>query len=121
MEDKYSLQTQKSIDALFIKLQVWKNLFFINIKYHVDGWAITLEEKNAYPRRIVIFKPYHKNAYSIKSFEVRQHNGKKEVYEELYFNDIIRNLDDLAREVREIIYGKDLMNMVSKKFQENIL
>jgi len=102
-------------------LQVWKNLFFFKIEYHFDGWAITLEEKNAYPRKIVVFKPYHENVYSIKSFEIRQNNGKRDVREELYFNDQIRNLDDLVHEVREIIYGKDLMNIASKKYQENIL
>ena len=121
MENKYSTQTQKEIDTLFIKLQVWKNLFFFKIEYHFDGWAITLEEKNAYPRKIVVFKPYHENVYSIKSFEIRQNNGKRDVHEELYFNDHIRNLDDLVNEVREIIYGKDLMNIASKKYQENIL
>ena len=121
MENKYSSQTQKEIDTLFIKLQVWKNLFFFKIEYHFDGWAITLEEKNAYPRKIVVFKPYHENVYSIKSFEIRQNNGKRDVREELYFNDQIRNLDDLVHEVREIIYGKDLMNIASKKYQENIL
>ena len=121
MENKYSSQTQKEIDTLFIKLQVWKNLFFFKIEYHFDGWAITLEEKNAYPRKIVVFKPYHENVYSIKSFEIRQNNGKRDVHEELYFNDQIRNLDDLVHEVREIIYGKDLMNIASKKYQENIL
>ena len=121
MENKYSYQTQKEIDTLFIRLQVWKDLFFFKIKYHVDGWAIILDEKNAYPRKIVIFKPYHNEAYSIKSFEVRQTHGKNDVYEELYFNDSINHLDDLVLEVREIIYGKDLMNIASKKYQENIL
>jgi len=121
MENKYSSQTQKEIDTLFIKLQVWKDLFFFKLKYHVDGWAITLDEKNAYPRKIVIFKPYREDAYSIKSFEVRQVNDEKEIFEELYFNDRIRDMDELVNEVREIIYGKDLMNIASKKYQENIL
>ena len=121
MENKYSIQTQKEIDTLFIRLQVWKDFFFFKIEYHMDGWAIILDEKNAYPRKIIIFKPYHEEYYSIKSFEVRQNNGKKDVHEELYFNDRINNLDDLIHEVREIIYGKDLMNIASKKYQENIL
>ena len=121
MEKKYSIQTQKEIDTLFIRLQVWKELFFFKIKYHVDGWAITLDEKNAYPRKIVIFKPYHEKMYSIKSFEVRHNYGKKSMFEELYFNDRLRNMDDLVHEVRDIIYGKDLMNIASKKYQENIL
>ena len=121
MENKYSIQTQKEIDSLFIQLQVWKDLFYFKLEYHVDGWAIILDEKNAYPRKIVIFKPFHKDVYSIKSFEVRQNNGRKDVHEELYFNDRINKLDELVHEVREIIYGKDLMNIASKKYQENIL
>ena len=121
MKNKYSIQTQKEIDTLFIRLQVWKDFFFFMIEYHVDGWAIILDEKNAYPRKIIIFKPYREKVYSIKSFEVRQNNGKKDIHEELYFNDRINNLDDLVHEVREIIYGKDLMNIASKKYQEHIL
>jgi len=121
MENKYSIQTQKEIDSLFIRLQVWKDFFFFKIEYHMDGWAIILDEKNAYPRKIIIFKPYREEIYSIKSFEIRQNNGKKDIHEELYFNDKINSLDDLVYEIREIIYGKDLMNIATKKYQENIL
>lgn len=121
MEQKYSIQTQKQIDYLFIKLQVWKDLFFFKIEYHIDGWSIVLDEKNAYPRKIVIFKPFHKDSYSLKSFEVQQPVGKKCMFEELYSNEKISTIDDLVQDLREVIYGKDLFNVASKKYHKHIL
>ena len=112
MDRKFSLETQNEVNAVLDNLTEWKKLFSINVDYFYEGWAIYLKEKSIYPRNIVIFKSYSENYYSIKSFEIRSSN-KKEFFEELYVNEKIETLLELNAEVKEIIYGKDLLGSIS--------
>jgi len=72
-----------------------------------------MREKNIYPRSLVIFKSYSDDYYSIKSFEIH-FSGKKETYKELYINEKIDNIQQLQSEIREIIYGKDILDSITK-------
>lgn len=122
MENKYSLEIQKEIDDILNNIDAWKDLFFINYEFYYDGWAIFLKEKNIYPRKIVIFKSYSKNSYSIKSFEIHFNNNiKKEKFKELYSKKNIENKKKLLNELKEIIYGKDLLFLASKIYYNQIL
>ena len=112
MENKFSLETQKEVSAVLDKLERWKNLFSIKVNYFFEGWAIYLKEKSAYPRSIVIFKSYSNESYSIKSFEIHFSKGK-EIFKELYVNEKIDSLPALSSEIKEIIYGKDVIGSIS--------
>ena len=117
-QDKFSLQTQKEIEAIIQIVQFWSNIFNYKVEYYFDGWALFLKEKNLYPRCIVIFKSYDINQYSIKSYEIRLQNYKKEEFHEIYSREHIENQDELKKELKEIIYGKDLGNQVLKICEE---
>ena len=112
MDRKYNLDTQKEINAVLASFDEWKNLFSVKVDYFYEGWAIYLKEKSMYPRSIVIFKPYSENHYSVKSFEI--HSSKeKEIFKELYVSEKIETLSELYAEVKEIIYGKDILGSIS--------
>ena len=111
MEHKFSPETQKEVNAVLDNLEEWKNLFSINVNYFYEGWAIYLKEKSIYPRSIVIFKSYSEGYYSIKSFEI--HSTKdKEIFKELYVNEKIDTVSALFSEIKEIIYGKDVLGSI---------
>ena len=116
MESKYSSEIQEEIDDIVKKIP-FKIFFLVNVDFYIDGWAIFLREKNLYPRRLVIFKSYASESYSIKSFEIKIDNLEKEDYIELYFKEDIANSDLLIKELREIIYGKDIINFTSNKYK----
>jgi hypothetical protein len=118
MENKYSLKTQNDINQILKKLEIWKNQFSIEISYYYEGWAINLTEKSIYPRLIIIFSPFNQDIYSIKSFEIHYEENKKETYKEIYVRNYLENIADLLKEVNEIIYGKDLINSISKKYND---
>ncbi|MFW9828768.1 MAG: hypothetical protein ACFFEY_14340 [Candidatus Thorarchaeota archaeon] len=119
MKNKFSKEIQDEIDDLLSKIQKWKNLFEIRIEYYYDGWGIFLREKNLYPRNLIIFKSYKDNKYSIKSFEIHLKDYQKEEYKELFSNDNISNVNDLIIELKEIIYGKDLIEEASRIFNNS--
>jgi hypothetical protein len=112
MDRKYCPETQKEVNTILDKLDEWKNLFSVKVVYFYEGWAIYLNEKSIYPRSIVIFKPYSENYYSVKSFEIHSTN-KKEVFKELYVSERIDTISTLHSEVRDIIYGKDILGSIS--------
>jgi len=113
MDYKNNLKTEKEVNIVLNKLDEWKNLFSIKVDYFYEGWAIYLKEKNIYPRSIVIFKSYSENYYSIKSFEIHS-NKEKEIFKELYANEKIDTILNLYSEVKEIIYGKDILGSISR-------
>lgn len=117
--NKFSPNVQNEFEDIFNKIQLWKDLFDIQCEFYHDGWAISLKERSIYPRSIVIFKFYKKNLYSIKSFEVHLQNYKKEEFHELYSVEDIKTKKELIRELRDIIYGKDLGNHILKMFEDN--
>ncbi|MFX0057270.1 MAG: hypothetical protein ACFE85_05495 [Candidatus Hodarchaeota archaeon] len=116
MENKYSFKTQSDINQILNHLENWKNQFSFETSYYYEGWAINLKEKSIYPRLIVIFGPYDENYYSLKSFEIQYDENNKESYKELYLNSKIDNIMNLKKEINEIIYGKDLINSISKEY-----
>ncbi len=113
MDYKNNLKTEKEVNIVLNKLAEWKNLFSIKVDYFYEGWAIYLKEKNIYPRSIVIFKSYSENYYSIKSIEIHS-NKEKEIFKELYANEKIDTILNLYSEVKEIIYGKDILGSISR-------
>ncbi|MFW9941184.1 MAG: hypothetical protein ACFFFT_09090 [Candidatus Thorarchaeota archaeon] len=115
---KFSSETQKEIDEIIKKIQIWKDLFNIKQEYYIDGWSISLKEKNVYPRCIVIFKSYESNQFDIKSFDVYLRNYKKEEYHEIYSVQKIKNQHDLIKELKQIIYGKDLGSQALQIYNE---
>jgi len=114
MESKYSDKTQDEINRVLNELDPWKTLFSFKVSYYYEGWALTLKEKNVYPRLLVIFKPYVEGGYSVKSFEIHYDKNNNELYKELYLNEEIKNIQDLISEIKEIIYGKDLLKWITK-------
>lgn len=121
MENKFSPQIQTEISEIVDKIQKWKKLFDTKIEFYFDGWAISLREKNVYPRNITIFKSYERDTYSIKSFEVHLKNYNKEEYKELYSVDNIKDKNDLVEELKDLIYGKDLLADASKIYKNTFL
>jgi uncharacterized protein YlbG (UPF0298 family) len=119
MNDKYSVKTQNEVNSILERLDEWKNLFFLEVRYFFEGWAIYMREKNTYPRSLVIFKSYSNDYYSIKSFEIH-FNEKKETYQELYINEKINTVQQLQSEIKEIIYGKDILESITKLNHEPI-
>jgi len=121
MKNKFSPEIQTEINEIINKIQKWKNIFDHKIEFFFDGWAIFLREKNAYPRFITIFKSYKANTYLIKSFEVSLKDFQKEEFEELYSIENIDNINDLLEELKDVIYGKDLIKGVSKLYKNLFL
>jgi len=121
MKNKFSPEIQNEIDDIFEKIHIWKELFYFKVEFYFDGWAIFLREKNLYPRSIVIFKSYSKTTYSLKSFEIHLHKLKKEEFREIYSEENIRNHKDLLKELKEVIYGKDLLKNASKTYKNAFL
>ena len=117
MEYKFNSETEKELDDIIESLQMWKKLFSITPEFFYDGWAIYLREKSAYPRKIVVSKI--NNLYSIKSFEIRwnNHNFKEEFFEIYNSNDIIEK-EKLLKEIRVVIYGKDLMKQAARELKK---
>jgi hypothetical protein len=72
-------------------------------------------EKASYPRLIVFFKPYNCNYFSIKSFEVFYDSKGTEKHSEMYSLDFICGLQNLLKELKEVIYGKDVVSSFSRK------
>ena len=117
MESKYSLKTQKEIEDLSDKIDEWKEIFTITLKYFYEGWAFYLREKNIYPRLIVIFKPYIEDFYILKSFDIHINPENNETYEELYTSEEIEDLNLLVKELKDVLYGKDLIKSELKKIR----
>ena len=113
MVDKYSEKTQIEVNSILERLDEWKNLFFFKVRYFYEGWAIYMREKNTYPRSLVIFKSYSNDYYSIKSFEIH-FSEKKETYHELYINEKIDTVQQLKSEIKDVIYGKDILDSITK-------
>ena len=121
MESKYSPEIQSEINHLLDTIKIYKNLFSINIEYFIDGWAIFLNEKRIYPRRIVIFKSYNNDSFSIKSFEINLNDCRKEENKELYSISNLDTIDKVMKELKDIIYGKDMMSYTSEKYFNKVL
>jgi hypothetical protein len=113
MEKKYEYDTQIQVGKLMKKLGIWKDLFSVKINFYVEGWAAYLMEKNIYPRLIVIFKPYDCDYFSIKSFEVSYDTKANEIHSEIYSQDLIYGFQNLFVELKEVIYGKDIITSIS--------
>ncbi|MGQ4874726.1 MAG: hypothetical protein ACTSVV_06735 [Promethearchaeota archaeon] len=113
MDYKYDLKTQQEINSIISHIKVWKNLFSINLEYFVDGWALYLREKTLYPRLIVVFK--NEDYFSIKSFEIH-FMVYKETYKELYKIEKIYDAEEMIKELKAIIYGKDVINSTYQKY-----
>ncbi len=114
MDPKYCSKTQKEVSTVLKSLFEWENLFSIKVKYFYEGWAVYLREKNLYPRCIVIFKPYSRGCFSIKSFEINFDKTKSESYKELYVNESIYSISNLLSELKQVIYGKDILGSIKK-------
>ncbi len=116
MEAKFNSETEKELDDIIERLEVWKKLFSIKTEFFYDGWAIYLREKSAYPRHIVVSKI--NNLYSIKSFEIRwnNHNFKEEFFQIYNSNGIIEK-EKLLKEIRDVIYGKDIVKQAAQEFK----
>jgi hypothetical protein len=121
MENKFSTHIQTEINYIINEIQRWKKFFDSKIEFYYDGWAIFLREKNVYPRNITIFKSYERDMYSIKSFEIHLKNYNKEEYKELYSVDNIKDKNDLVKELKDFIYGKDLLEDASKIYKNTFL
>jgi hypothetical protein len=112
--EKYSIDTQGEIDSILEDFYLWKNLFTIKIEHFIDGWAIYLRELRVKPRLIVIFRSFENNSYSIRSYEIGFNETLKNEEElELYKIENLENKNQMIKELRDIIYGKDLLNFAS--------
>ncbi len=118
MEQKFSPDEQQEVQYLIQKIKGWQNLFFFELEYYFDGWAITLKEKTIYPRIIIIFKSNNSKSYSIKSYEVHDKIDGNKIHEELYSKINIKSKEKIVEELRQVINGKDLMHCVKSKFKK---
>ncbi|MFX0072582.1 MAG: hypothetical protein ACFFAO_15965 [Candidatus Hermodarchaeota archaeon] len=118
MESKYSPEIESEINFVLDAIRMYRNLFSINVEYFIDGWAIFLKEKFAYPRCIVIFKSNKHLMYSLKSYEIVFDNYDKERYNELYFIENLKSSEELLKELKNVIYGKDILNLTFQKLNE---
>ena len=118
MKNKFSPKIHAEINSIINKIQKWENFFEFRTEFYFNGWAISLREKNLYPRYIIIFKSYDSQMYSIKSFEIHLKNYQKEEYKELYSNNHINDTNSMLEELKEIIYGKDLIQEASRIYRK---
>ncbi|MFX1597143.1 MAG: hypothetical protein ACFFBK_13890 [Promethearchaeota archaeon] len=121
MDNKYLPHIQNEINEILNKIHDWDKFFDSKIEFYFDGWAISLRDKNIYPRCIIIFKSYDNTDYSIKSFKVYFKNYKKEEFKELYFLENNKNKEDLLKELKKIIYGKGLIKETSRIYNNAFL
>lgn len=121
MEKKYSSTTQAEIEKILTKIHTFSKFFSINVEYYIDGWALFLNEKNIYPRRIVVFKSYNNDSFSIKSFEINLKNNQKEETNELYSIINLDSIDAVIKELKQIIFGKDMMSYTSEKYFNKVI
>jgi hypothetical protein len=121
MENKFSPEIKNEIEEILKEVSFWNEYFSIKFDFFLDGWAIFLKEKSLYPRNIVIFKSYTKNSYSIKSFEIHLDHSKKEEFKEIFSVNNLGNQKLLFKELKEIIYGKDILNNASKIYKNKFL
>ena len=118
MTDKFSHETQAEINKIMKKIRRWETFFEFQTEFYFNGWAISLREHNLYPRYIIIFKSYDTGLYSIKSFEVHLKNYQKEEFREIYSNDHLEDTNAMLEELKEVIYGKDLIEEASKIYKD---
>ena len=115
MKNKY---IEDQIHKILAYLDEWKELFSIKLNYYEEGWAISLREKNIYPRYIVIFKPYERESFSLKSFEIHFNKNNDESFNEIYYKTNIYKIDELLNEIKEIIYGKDIADKILRDIRK---
>jgi hypothetical protein len=118
MIDKFSHETQAEINKVMKKIRRFENFFEFQTEYYFNGWAISLREQNLYPRYIIIFKSYDTGLYSIKSFEVHLKNYQEEEFREIYSNDHLEDANAMLEELKDVIYGKDLIEEASKIYKD---
>ena len=117
--EKYSLEIKGEIDSIISSFHSWRNLFTIIIEHFIDGWALFLKENRAFPRKIIVFRSYEKKSYSLKSYEIYFNKiSKKEEEIELYTVEGIGTKTQLIKELRAVIYGKDIINFASIKLRQ---
>lgn len=116
MDIKYNPEIDHEINIVLNRIEFWKELFDIKVEYYIDGWAIFLKEKTLYPRLIVLFKS--SQGFSIKSFEIHVENFQNEIYKELILLENILDVEGALKELRAVIYGKDLIKAVYKKYSK---
>jgi hypothetical protein len=112
MENKYSRKTQTLIEKFLNYIESWNNIFSVSINYYIEGWAAYLTEKSMFPRSIVVFNPYDFDYFSLKSFEVSYDKNGKECFTEIYSKENIHGFENLLRELKDVIFGKDLINSI---------
>ncbi|MFW9819532.1 MAG: hypothetical protein ACFFE5_07970 [Candidatus Thorarchaeota archaeon] len=117
MNNKFSHETQAEINEIMKKIRRWEHFFEFQTEFYFNGWAISLREKNLYPRYIIIFKSYDTGLFSIKSFEIHLKNYQKEEYKEIYSDSHIDDANSMLEELKDIIYGKDLIEEASKIYK----
>ena len=118
--EKYSIDIQSEIDSILEGCNVWRNLFTIEIEHYIDGWAIFLRELRSKPRLIIIFKSYESNTYSIRSSEISFNTMiKNEEDLELFRVENLVDQKQLIKELRDIIYGKDLLHFAKIQFEDH--
>lgn len=115
MENKYSPKNQAEIEKILSKIHTFKKFFSIIIEYYID-MAIFLNEKY-----IVIFKSYNNDSFSIKSFEINLNDCRKEENKELYSKINLDTIDKVMKEVKNIIYDKDMMRYTLEKYYNKVL
>lgn len=109
---KYDNDVKQEIESILNVLEYWKELFSINYEFYIDGWAIYLREKRIYPRLIVLFRS--ERGYSLKSYEIHLMRDK-EIRKEIFSLEHIANKEEALEEVKNVIYGKDLIKKVKQK------
>jgi len=113
-QHKFSLETQRELESFLEKTKLWKDIFSFKIEFYFDGWAVFLKKNHIYPKCIVVFRSYETGLYSIRSYEIHLDNLNKEEYQEKNFVGNIENETELIKELKAIIYGKDLREKVRK-------
>ena len=114
MENKYSRKTQCLIEKLLKFIEYWDNIFSVSINYYIEGWAAYITEKSMFSRSIVVFNPYNFDYFSLKSFEISYDKNAKEMFTELYSKENIQGIENLLHELKEVIFGKDLIKTIKK-------
>lgn len=80
-----------------------------------DGWRINLRERTLFPRLIQITKNEKKESFMIQSFEIihKAYPNSSEYREglnKLYESEEMLDMESLIKELKEILFGKDLLH-----------
>jgi len=109
-------EEELEINSILLSLEHWNQIFRAKKEFYIDGYCLFFEEQNIYPRLISMYKSYETKEFSICSYKrIFDLEKCEDSFQKLYSVNGINNIQDLTNKLKEIFYGKDLLNQAMLK------